>query len=240
MKWLAVLFGAALAAAAGAQAPSQVVARVFGTPVTAAEVEFERGDTAHSAQLLKRRIEREATRRFVQANRLEASEADLAAYKKFDREFRQADRERRARDLDRLEKELAAGIADPQRRAQAESYRSTLQQLAKRDAERVDQGADAASKQRVWKPWIEGYKLNKALYDRYGGTVGITKFGPDPVGARAALLREHERNGDYKIDDAALRSAFWAEVDKPPRMIAKPADIDFTYYWLKPVAAVAR
>jgi hypothetical protein len=189
---------------------------------------------------LKRRIEREATRRFLQANRLEASEADLAAYEKFDREFRQADRERRARELDRLEKELAAGIADPQRRVQAESQRSTLQQLAKRDAERVDQAGDAASKQRVWKPWIEGYKLNKALYDRYGGTVGITKFGPDPVGARAALLREHERNGDIKIDDAALRSAFWAEVEKPPRMIAKPADIDFTYYWLKPVAAVTR
>jgi hypothetical protein len=240
MKWIAALVSAALAASAGAQAPSQVVARVFGTPVTAAEVEFERGDTTHSAQILKRRIEREATRRFLQANQLEASEADLAAYEKFEREFRQADRERRARDLDRLDKELAAGIDDPRRRAQAESHRSTLQQLARRDAEPVDPTADAASKQRVWKPWIAGYKLNKALYERYGGTVGITKFGPDPVGARAALLREHERRGDFKIDDAALRSAFWAEVDKPPRMIAKPADVDFTYYWLKPVGAATR
>jgi hypothetical protein len=237
MMRIVALLGAALAAAAGAQAPSHV-ARVFGTPVTAAEVELDRGNVAHSAQLLKRRIERETTQRFLQANQLEASHADLAAYEKFDREFRQADRERRARDLDRLEKELAAGIDDPRRRAQAESHRSTLQQLASRDAEQVDPVADAASKRRVWKPWIAGYKLNKALYERYGGTVGITKFGPDPVGARAALLREHERKGDFTIDDAGLRRAFWDEVDKPPRMIAKPEDIDFTYYWLKPVAAI--
>jgi hypothetical protein len=240
MKRIVALLIAALGAVAGAQAPSQVVARLFGTPLTAAELEFDRGDTAHSAQLLKRRIEREVLQRFLQKNKLEASDADLAAYGKFDREFRQADRVRRARDLDRLEKELAAGIDDPRRRAQAESYRSTLQQLAKRDAEQVDPAADAASKRRVWKPWIEGYKLNKALYERYGGIVGITKFGPDPVGARVALLREHERNGDFTIEDASLRSAFWAEVDKPPRMIAKPADIDFTYYWLKPVAAANR
>jgi hypothetical protein len=238
MKRIVALVIAALGAVAGAQAPSQVVARVFGTPVTAAELELDRSDTAHSAQTLKRRIEREAMQRFLRANKLEASEADLAAYEKFDREFRQADRERRARDLDRIERELAAGIDDPRRRAQTESYRSTLQQLAKRDAEQVDQAPDAASKRRVWKPWIEGYKLSKALYDRYGGIVGITKFGPDPVGARVALLREHERRGDFTIDDAALRNAFWAEVDKPPRMIAKPADIDFTYYWLKPVAAI--
>jgi hypothetical protein len=226
---------AVFAAAAHGQPASQPVAQVFGTPVTATDIEYERGDTAHSARLLKQRVEREAAQRFMRANRLEATEADLAAYAKFDREFRQADRVRRARDLARLEKELAAGIADPRRREQAETHLATLQQLAKRDAERPHTLPDEASQRRVWKPWIEGYKLNKALYERHGGTVGITKFGPDPVGARAALLREHERNGDFSIPDAALRAAFWAEVEKPPRMVAKPKDIDFGYYWLKPI-----
>lgn len=239
MRVPALLF-AMFAAAANGQPASQVVAKVFGVPITADDIEYDRGDAAHSARLLKQRVEREAVQRFLRANRLEATEADLAAYAKFDREFRQVDRVRRARDLERLEKELAAGIADPRRREQAESHRATLQQLAKRDAEMAGVLPDEASQRRVWKPWIEGYKLNKALYDKYGGTVGITKFGPDPVGARAALLREHERNGDFSIADAALRAAFWAEVDRPPRMVAKPKDIDFGYYWLKPVDPAAR
>jgi len=240
MKRLLPLAFVAIAAVAVGQPASRTVAQVFGVPVTAADIEYDRGDAAHSARLLKQRVEREAAQRFLRANQLEATEADLAAYAKFDREFRQADKVRRARDLERLEKELAAGIADPRRREQAESHRATLQQLAKRDAEMAGVLPDEASQRRVWRPWIEGYKLNKALHDKYGGTVGITKFGPDPVGARASLLREHERNGDFSIADAALRSAFWAEVEKPPRMVAKPSDIDFGYYWLKPVDPAAR
>lgn len=240
MMRLLPLLCAAIASAATAQPSAQVVARVFGTPVTSADIEYGRGDVAHSARLLKQRVEREAAQRFLRENRLEATDADLAAYARFDREFRQADKVRRARDLERLEKELAAGIGDPRRREQAESHRSTLQQLAKRDAEMAGVLPDEGSQRRVWKPWIEGYKLNKALYERYGGTVGITKFGPDPIGARAALLREHERKGDFSIDDVALHGAFWAEVEKPPRMVAKPADIDFGYYWLKPIDPAAR
>ena len=96
---------------------------------------------------------------------------------------------------------------------------------------------DPAVAARVHAQWIEMYKIRKALYDRFGGRVGITKFGPDPAGATEALLREHEKNGELQILHAALAAEFWAQLAREPRMPAsKPEHYDFTYYWLKPPA----
>lgn len=97
---------------------------------------------------------------------------------------------------------------------------------------------DPAVSARVHAQWIEIYKIRKALHDKFGGRVGITKFGPDPAGATEALLREHEKKGELQIVHPALAREFWDQLAREPRMPAsKPEHSDFTYYWLKPPAA---
>ena len=96
--------------------------------------------------------------------------------------------------------------------------------------------AQAASRKRVWSQWITGFKANKALYEKYGGRVGLTKFGPEPIGAIEALLRERARSGDLVIADAALAKEFWSWYASQPRRVARPEEIDFTHYWLRPHA----
>jgi hypothetical protein len=227
----------AAASATQAQAPGErVVARVFGTPVTAAELRWAEGKPAAEAVApLRQKVLNAATERFMSANNLLANEEDYAAFGKFDAEFQRVERARRAERKTTLEQQLKRTDLEARTREALEHEREVLEDLEKGEAERAAMQLDDATKRRVWGPWITSYKVNKALYDKYGGRVGITKWGPEPVGAYEALLREHEKKKEFEILDAALASAFWEWYAAQPRMPMKPEQVDFGYYWLKPV-----
>jgi hypothetical protein len=232
-----VLAMLAAASATQAQAPGErVVARVFGKPVTATELRWAQGQPAAEVVApLRQQVLAVATERFMNANNLYASAEDYEAFGKFDAEFRRVEIARRTGQKGKLEQELARADLDPRKREQLEQQRAVLESLERYDTERAAMPMDDAAKRRVWGPWISNYKVNKALYDKYGGRVGITKWGPEPVGAIEALLREHERNKEFEILDAALGKAFWEWYAAQPRMPMKPEQVDFGYYWLKPV-----
>jgi len=79
--------------------------------------------------------------------------------------------------------------------------------------------------------------MNKALYDEYGGVVALTRFGPDPHGARAALLADYERQGLLHISDPLLRNEVIAVLETRPSMVIPPDSVDFTPYWKRPIPA---
>jgi len=205
---------------------AQEVARVFGTPVTAAQVNWKAGEPpAQAARQLRELVLKEVTPRFIAQHKLEATPEEVAAYARWEAEFKRGDEQRRRTRLEQLERELAAGSADPKKREE----RDLLLRLRNFDG----QLPPPSPQVHAW--WIEAFKLKKALYEKYGGRVGITKWGPDPVGATEALLREHERRGELVILEAALAREFWESLAREPRMPAtKPEHIDFTYFWLKP------
>ena len=238
---LAAVVPAFLLVAGGAAAQEtaeRVVARVFGAAITAADLRWGAGRPAVEAvQALRSRMQKEATERFVAANDVQATEQDFAAFEKFEAEFARLERERRAAQKKKLETELAVPGLDAGKRTALEQQREVLASLERVDAERVALQTDPQTRRRISGPWITGYKANRALYEKYGGRVGITKWGPEPVGAMEALLREHERRGEFAILDAALAEEFWAWYAAQPRMAARPAEVDFTYYWLKPARA---
>jgi hypothetical protein len=201
---------------------AQEVARLFGKPVSAAELKWTPGEPAvQAAQQLRQLALKEAGSRFIAQHNLNATPAEIAAYGRWEADFQRKDRERRAARRAELEK-----VAAPDERQRQEL--DVLRSLVKHDAERPPPNAQVQG----W--WIEGYKLKKALYEKYGGRVGVSKWGPDPVGATEALLREHESRGELQIRDGALAREFWDSLAREPRFLAKPDQIDFTYYWLKP------
>ena len=205
---------------------AQDVARVFGKPVTAAELDWKAGEPpAQAARKLRDVVLKEAVPRFIAQHKLQATPEEIAAYGRWEAEFKRTDLERRRARLEALEREIAAGSADPKKIEE----RDVLLRLRKHEAEKIPPSP------RVHAWWIETFKVRKALYEKYGGRVGITKWGPDPVGATEALLREHESRGALAILDAGLRREFWSSLAREPRMPAtKPEHMDFTYYWLKP------
>ena len=209
------------------------VARVFEVPVSAEEVKLtDEKSLPQAARLLRDRVLREVGPRFIAANGLKATPEEIAQYRRWESGFNQIDRKRRAERLAEVERELKQPGLDEKKRGALEQNRDELRSLAKHDAEYKPDPAASAS---VQAQWIEGYKLRKALYEKYGGRVGISKWGPDPAGATEALLREHEKRGDLQIRDAALAKEFWGQLAREPRMPAsKPEHYDFSYYWLKP------
>jgi hypothetical protein len=217
MRWFALWLALLAPSAFG-----QEVAKVLGKSVSAAELKWAPGQPpAQAAKQLRDLAYAEAGKRFIAANNLKATPDEIATYGRWEADFQGKERERRA--ARRAELENMPALDDRQRQELG-----VLRSLAKFDAERPPPNPQVHG----W--WIEGYKLKKALYEKYGGRVGITKWGPDPVGATEALLREHENRGELRITDAALAREFWDSLAREPRFLAKPEQIDFTHYWLKP------
>jgi hypothetical protein len=236
--------------AVSAGQPERAVARVFGQPVSAAELQWTPGTPAHAAAARLRALAlREALDRYIAENRLQATPEDIAAYRDWDRRFRQVEAQRRKRELGQLEAQLARGDLPADTRVKVEAGRDALlklmqigaeQEAAARAAKRGRKGPEQEAADRALRVWIEGHKARKSMYEKYGGRVGITRFGPDPVGASEALLREHEKAGRLRIDDRDLAQAFWEAFILEPQTPARPDQIDFTYYWLKPIPVAGR
>lgn len=57
---------------------------------------------------------------------------------------------------------------------------------------------------------IRRYKINRALYEQYGGRVIFQQLGPEPIDAYRAFLEEQQESGSFRIVDPSLVEEFWA------------------------------
>lgn len=90
-----------------------------------------------------------------------------------------------------LEAELGEGVEGLEDLSSAEAAEA-----------REMRGAMAASVIRQW-------KINRSLYQTYGGRVIYQQLGPEPLDAYRHFLEERQRAGDFRITDAGVRRAFW-------------------------------
>jgi hypothetical protein len=56
---------------------------------------------------------------------------------------------------------------------------------------------------------IRQWKLNRALYEQYGGRVIFQQAGPEPLDAYRRYLEERQAAGELAIHDKSLEGAFW-------------------------------
>jgi hypothetical protein len=56
---------------------------------------------------------------------------------------------------------------------------------------------------------VRQWKINKALYDQYGGRIIYQQLGPEPVDAYRRFLREREADGAFALPDQAIEQSFW-------------------------------
>ncbi len=219
----------------------RVVAKGFGRDVDVYELQWLRTMNVQDAARRLRGIALgAAAERYIAEKKLQATPDDIAAFTKWDSAFRKAERGDRTQRLQQIETQLKASGLSPPQRKQLEDEKQVLTAFGAMQDMRQGRPLGPGDEERALRVWIEGHKLRKALYEQYGGRVGITPFGPDPVGATEAWLREHEKAGRIKIIDENLAEAFWAAFDNEPREPARPEQIDFTYYWLKPLPKFAK
>ena len=77
----------------------------------------------------------------------------------------------------------------------------------------LDAGAesaeDAAARQEIAEAFIRQWKINRLLFEQYGGRVVYQQGGPEPLDAYRAFLEEQQRAGTFSISDGTLQAEFW-------------------------------
>jgi hypothetical protein len=56
---------------------------------------------------------------------------------------------------------------------------------------------------------IRQWKLNRALYQQYGGRIIYQQLGPEPLDAYRRYLEERQAAGDFEIHDKSFEAQFW-------------------------------
>jgi hypothetical protein len=95
-------------------------------------------------------------------------------------------------------------LLEKMRRDMAASGLATEEDLTPEEKAEVD-----AMRREMASGIIRQWKLNKALYDQYGGRLIYQQLGPEPLDAYRQFLRQREADGAFAIRDQALETSFW-------------------------------
>jgi len=228
-------FLAALSLASVPGRAADRVAQALDLEISRAELAAAGNEPAQVVRLTEL-VWTRVTRHYVAARGLDATSEDLAELSAYDREFERRDRAQRARKLAELNERLARDGLTLDERAHLEEFRAVLGRLAldetRSDTVSRDPGEPPPQ---YYRSGIEMWKMNKALYEEYGGTVALTVIGPEPHSARAALIADYERRGLVRFADMSLRKQVFALLAQPPPVVVPPDQVDFTPYWKLPI-----
>ena len=100
--------------------------------------------------------------------------------------------------------EALDGAVDPEERQRMQDHLDVLEQ----GIESMSQSQQAGLE--VWRPiakrWVKRWKLDKALFDKYGGRAHYQQAGVQPFDAVMQFLEEQEASGAFRILDEATRT----------------------------------
>jgi len=114
--------------------------------------------------------------------------------------------------FDRYVKEQGITVTDAEIDAFVENMRRGMRAegLTAEDDLPPDEVAQAERMRRdMGRSMIRQWKLNRALYQQYGGRIIYQQLGPEPLDAYRRYLEERQAAGDFKIHDKALEEQFW-------------------------------
>ena len=109
---------------------------------------------------------------------------------------------------------MKSASLDDEGRKSAEAQLKTVEDILKTDREMQDETKGIEEEVRLAmrdmaRNIVNTWKINKALYEKYGGRVIFQQMGVEPVDAYRDFLREQEKNGAFKIIDKKYEAGFW-------------------------------
>lgn len=212
---------------------AEEVVRVAGTAIDSADLPA--GAEAAVGRLYDL-VWNAVSRHYIEQNGLNATPDEIAGVAAYEGEFERRDRAQRARKLAQLDQRLAGSELAAAERARLEDFRATLARLARSEAgDGTGPPPDPESEAARRAQWIEMEKMNRALYEQYGGVVALTRIGPFPHGARLALLEDYERRGLLRFSDPQLRERLFEMLAARPSIVLVPEQVDFTPFWKRPI-----
>jgi len=68
---------------------------------------------------------------------------------------------------------------------------------------------DEAARAEITAAFIQQWKINRALYQQYGGRIIYQQGGPEPLDGYRKFLEESAARGDFRIANPDLEAGFW-------------------------------
>jgi hypothetical protein len=117
-------------------------------------------------------------------------------------------------DRKKLAKELKTSILTERERKEKESRLQQIEKILKmtREMEERSKGMEEQLrpiKRKSARMFVKRWKVNKALFAKYGGRVIFQQAGPEPLDAYRDFLKEQEKKGAFQILDEKYKNAFW-------------------------------
>lgn len=156
----------------------------------------------------------EPTDLYARDQGITVTQAEKDAYIDRLRRSMEQDRQNQARRRDELAGKLQAqGLSDAERKAlsaELEALEDLIANLAEVTAPPAEDPEEVrAARQEIASAFIRQWKLNRALYQDYGGRIIFQQGGPEPLDAYRRFLEERQAQGAFRILDPELDSAFW-------------------------------
>jgi len=129
-------------------------------------------------------------------------------------EIEKQEHARLERDRERLRKELKSTSISDRDRKEKESWLQNIESILKSKKEisaQAEMNEEQARrvKLQVAQQFVRSWKINKSLFEKYGGRVIFQQAGVEPLDAYKQFLKDQEKNGAFRIIDKRYEAGFW-------------------------------
>ena len=169
----------------------------------------------NDAEELRYVILKTLTDRYAEQKDITVSDAEIDAYVARMAADMARDRQEQEARRDELVRQLAASDLSADERAKLESELETATQMVANLAPQSGDSAEEigeieAARRDIAGAFIRQWKINRALYEQYGGRIIFQQGGPEPLDAYREILEEREERGDFAIRNEQLAEDFWS------------------------------
>jgi pyruvate/2-oxoglutarate dehydrogenase complex dihydrolipoamide acyltransferase (E2) component len=151
---------------------------------------------------------------YAKENKIEPTEAELDAFVQKTEEMKKQHHAKFEKDRDNLLKELKSKSLTEHERTEKTSRLKTLENILKASKE-VDEKAKGMEekmqmmRRNMARHFVKSWKINKSLYEKYGGRIIFQQAGVEPLDAYREFLKEQEKKGAFKIFGKDYEISFW-------------------------------
>lgn len=151
---------------------------------------------------------------YAKENKIEPTETELDTFVKKTEEMRKQQQIKFEKDRKKLAAELKSTSLTEKERKEKTARLQTLENILKSTKEAEDNTKGMEGKMRTMRRnmahhFVKTWKINKSLYEKYGGRVIFQQAGPEPLDAYREFLKEQEMKGAFQILNKEYEAAFW-------------------------------
>jgi hypothetical protein len=151
---------------------------------------------------------------FAKQNNIEPTAEELDAFIIKTEEQEKQSQIKFEKDRKKLVAELKSATLSEKERKDRESELETIESILKVTREMNDRTKGMEEqltpmKRQMAQQFVKSWKINKALYAKYGGRVIFQQAGVEPLDAYRDFLKEQEKNGAFQIIDKKCEASFW-------------------------------